>query len=139
MHLLDTDTVTLLFESHPRVLHRLRELPDEEVATSAVTRAEILRGRIDFLLKAANGSQLRKAHNLLVQTEAFLARMIVVPLDDNACGHFDRIRAVKALRKVGRADLLIASVALAQEAVLVTRNVRHCKLVANLKIANWAD
>jgi tRNA(fMet)-specific endonuclease VapC len=44
-----------------------------------------------------------------------------------------------ALNKVGRADLLIASIALANRATLVTRNRRHFEKVPGLMVVNWVD
>jgi len=35
--------------------------------------------------------------------------------------------------------LLIASIALANDALLVTRNLRHFRQVPNLRLENWAD
>jgi tRNA(fMet)-specific endonuclease VapC len=55
MHLLDTDTLTHLHAGHPRVLDHLRALDDPEVGTTIITKIEILRGRFDFVLKAATG------------------------------------------------------------------------------------
>ena len=52
---------------------------------------------------------------------------------------FDRLRSMKRLRKIGRADLLIASMAIASKATLVTRNVTHFKQVSGLDTVNWAD
>jgi tRNA(fMet)-specific endonuclease VapC len=49
------------------------------------------------------------------------------------------LRAVKSLRKIGRADLLIASIALANRATLVTRNLRHFQQVSSLTLVNWVD
>jgi len=43
------------------------------------------------------------------------------------------------LKKIGRADLLVASVALANRAVLVTRNLRHFRQTPNLELENWVD
>ena len=45
----------------------------------------------------------------------------------------------QAPKKIGRADLLIACIALAHGETLVTRNVRHFKQVPGLTIENWAD
>jgi len=84
MHLLDTDTCTLLFEGNPLVVHNLEQLPDEEVGTTIVTKAEILRGRIEYLLKVASGEQFLRAHELLMRTDAFLTKMIVIPVDEQA-------------------------------------------------------
>lgn len=77
------------------------------------------------LLKAATGVELLRTQQLLARTEELLAQIMVVPLDEAAADQFERLRMVKSLRKIGRADLLIASIALANRAALVTRNLRH--------------
>lgn len=64
---------------------------------------------------------------------------IAVPFDSSAAVEFDRLRGIRALKKIGRADLLIASIALANRATLVTRNVRHFQRISNLKLENWVD
>ena len=56
MHILDTDTLTYLHAGHSRVRQRLQELDDPEVAITVITRIEVLRGRFDFILKAATGA-----------------------------------------------------------------------------------
>jgi tRNA(fMet)-specific endonuclease VapC len=139
MHLLDTDTITHLQLDHPRVVQKLRELGGAPVGTTIITRIEMLRGRFDAVVKAASAAELLGAHTLLIRTEQFLNRMRVVPLGEVAAAHFERFRAIKRLKKVGRADLLIACIALAHEATLVTRNVRHFRLVPNLHVTNWVD
>ena len=139
MHLLDTDTLTHLHAGHPRVIKNLQELTDPDVGTTIVTKIELLRGRFEYVLKAATGSDLLKAQQLLTRTEELVAQLMVVPLSEAAATHFDRLRATKGLRKIGRADLLIASIALANEATLVTRNLRHFKQVPNLSVINWDD
>jgi tRNA(fMet)-specific endonuclease VapC len=139
MHLLDTDTLTYLHAGHPRVVERLRELADPDVGTTIITKIELLRGRFDFVLKAATGAELLRAQQLLARTEELLAQIDIVSLDETAAVQFDRLRAVKRLRKIGRADLLIASIALAHRATLVTRNVRHFRQVPGLTVTNWVD
>jgi tRNA(fMet)-specific endonuclease VapC len=139
MHLLDTDTLTYLHAGHPRVIERLRELADPDVGTTIITKIELLRGRFDFVLKAASGSELLKAQQWLTRTEELLAQIVIVPLDETAAAQFDRLQKAKRLPKIGRADLLIASIALAQRATLVTRNVRHFQQVPGLNVTNWID
>jgi tRNA(fMet)-specific endonuclease VapC len=65
--------------------------------------------------------------------------MLVVPFDERAAVEFERLREVKAARKIGHADLIIASVALTNRATLVTRNLRHFRYVPNLMLENWVD
>jgi len=139
MHLLDTDTLTYLHAGHPLVIERLRELTDPDVGTTIITKIELLRGRFDFVLKAASGPELLKAQQWLARTEELLAQIIIVPLDEAAVAQFDRLQKAKRSPKIGRADLLIASIALAQRATLVTRNVRHFQQVPGLSVTNWID
>lgn len=139
MHLLDTDTLTYLHAGHSRVIQRLRGLDDPDVGTTIITKVELLRGRFDFLLKAATGPELLRAQQWLTRTEELLAQIIVVPFNDAAVVQFDQLRAIRSLGKMGRADLLIASIALTQRATLVTRNQDHFRQVPGLKIVNWVD
>ena len=138
MILLDTDTISLLAAGHARVAARFVS-STEPVATTIFTRIEILRGRFDFLLKAADGDQLRRAPRWLEQSERDLARFGIIPINADAATEFDRLRRDKKLRKIGRVDLLIASIALAHRATLVTRNVQHFRQVPGLNVENWAD
>jgi tRNA(fMet)-specific endonuclease VapC len=139
MYLLDTDTLTHLHAGHPQVIKRLRELADPDIGATIITKIELLRGRFDFALKAATGSDLLRAHALLARTEKLLAQIVIVPLDAAAAEQFDRLRAITALNKMGRADQLIASSVLAQHATLVTRNLRHFRQVPGLRVTNWVD
>ena len=82
---------------------------------------------------------LTRAQQLLVRTEELLAQIMVVSLNETAANQFDRLRTVKGLRKIGRADLLIASIVLANRATLVTRNLRHFNQIPGLTVINWVD
>jgi tRNA(fMet)-specific endonuclease VapC len=139
VHILDTDTLTHLHTGHPRVAQRLREIADPEIGITLITKIELLRGRYDYVLKAASGSELLKAQQLLAKTEALLDLLRVIPFDASAAVRFDQLRKTKGLRKIGRADLLIASIALALHATLVTRNVRHFQQIPGLTVVNWVD
>jgi tRNA(fMet)-specific endonuclease VapC len=108
MHLLDTDTLTHLHAGQPNVVERLRAVDDPDVGITIITKVEVLRGRIDYLLKAETGVELLKAQELLFRTEELLNQLLVVPISQAASEQFDRLRATPKLRKIGRADLLIA-------------------------------
>ncbi|MEO8496169.1 MAG: type II toxin-antitoxin system VapC family toxin [Planctomycetota bacterium] len=139
MHLLDTDTLTHLHAGHPRVVANLRALDDPEVGTTIVTKIEILRARYDFVLKASDGNQLLRAQHWLSQSEQLLAGLLIVPFDAASASQFDKLVQTRKLKKIGRADLLIASIASANRATLVTRNTRHFQQVPNLNVVNWVD
>jgi tRNA(fMet)-specific endonuclease VapC len=137
MFLLDTDTASLAFRDHAQVLSRMATA-DAPVEITVVTRLEILRGRIDAVLKAATPGELLRAQDGLTQSEEFLAGFTTVLFDDRAAGHFERLRTNKKVKRK-RNDLLIACIALAHDATLVTRNVKDFRNVPNLKFENWAD
>jgi tRNA(fMet)-specific endonuclease VapC len=138
MMVLDTDILSMYFLGHPDILAR-RKAAIEAVATTIITRIETLRGRFDTLMKAADGEQLDIAFSRLVKAETDLREIRVLPIDERVCAEFDRLRDQKKLKKIGRADLLIASITLAHRATLVTRNLKHFQLVPGLKVENWAD
>jgi tRNA(fMet)-specific endonuclease VapC len=139
MHLLDTDTLTHLHAGQPNVVERLRAVDDPDVGITIITKVEVLRGRMDYLLKAETGVDLLKAQELLFRTEELLNQLLVVPISQAASEQFDRLRATPKLRKIGRADLLIASIALANRATLVTRNLRHFSKIPDIRVVNWVD
>lgn len=137
MHILDTDILTHLHAGHPRVVEKLRELTDPNVAITVITKIELLRGRFDFLLKAATGEELRRAQEWLTRSEELLEQLVVIPVDDRVAREFDRLRLTRKYRKIGRADLLIATIALVYQATLVTRNVSHFQQIHGLTFVNW--
>jgi tRNA(fMet)-specific endonuclease VapC len=139
MYLLDTDTLTWAHGGHPNIEARLRQVGEENVATTVVTTIEVLRGRHEFLLKASDGEQLLRAQGLLASSEELLREATILPVDAAAAAVFDQLRQNRKLKKVGRADLLIACIALAHRATLVTRNLKHFQHVPGLNVENWMD
>ena len=139
MILLDTDTVTHFSYGNTNVRLKIEEVADQELAITLITRNEVLRGRAESLLKAANEEELRKATERFQQAEELLSDFVVVGFDENSIKHFGRLRKQKNLKKMGRADMLIACIALAHDALLVTRNTKDFKDLAGLRMDNWVD
>lgn len=138
MILLDTDILTLVFASHARSTERMRTASETPVI-SAVARIEVLQGRFDSILKAADANALLRAQDRLAKAEKNLERYRIIPFDADAGVQFDRLRQDKKIRKIGRKDLLTACIALANHATLVTRNLKDFQVVPGLKLENWAD
>jgi tRNA(fMet)-specific endonuclease VapC len=138
MILLDTDTLTLYLNDHVRVVRRF-ESANEEPAISIVSRIEVQQGRFASVLKAANSEELLRFQGRLMKAERELLEFTIVPFDKASGSDFDRLRQNKKHGKMGRNDLLIACIALANRATLVTRNVKDFQLVPGLRLENWAD
>jgi tRNA(fMet)-specific endonuclease VapC len=140
MYVLDTDTLNLVFRGHSQVMARRSKVPSTDIAISVITKIELLQGRFSFLLKAATAAELRRAQQLLEQTEQALATISqILPIGNAAADEFDRLRANKKLKKIGRADLLIAAITMASKATLVSRNLKDFREVPGLQVENWAD
>jgi tRNA(fMet)-specific endonuclease VapC len=137
MYLLDTNILTALHTGNYKVINAIKQLEDPNIAITIITKVELIQGRISFLLKATNGQDLLRAQNLLSQTESLLSELEIVSFDQSAAQQFELLLTNKSLRKYGRADLLIASIVLANRATLVTRNTKDFQNIPNLKLANW--
>jgi tRNA(fMet)-specific endonuclease VapC len=137
MHILDTDILTHLHAGNPRVINHLQKIEDSSVCITVITKIELLQGRFDFLLKAATGNELKRAQQWLHLTEELLSQIVVIPFDDAALNQFDRLRRDKKFKKIVHADILIASIALANRATIVARNIRHFRQIPNLDVVNW--
>jgi tRNA(fMet)-specific endonuclease VapC len=139
MIILDTDTLSLFHAGHELVTERMSKVDlDVIVATTVITKAEILRARFSFLLKAADGERLQRAQDWLDRTEALLADLAIVGVDAKTAFVFDDLRERKKLKKIGHADLLIAAMTLANDATLVTL-LRTVEADLLARVRRWAD
>ena len=139
MILLDTDIFTLYQLGNLKVVARFHAANlENQIALPIFTRIQALQGRFDSLLKAADKKELLQAMARLRQLEVALGTFKIVEVDEAVADEFEKLLSNKKLRKIGRADLLIASIVLANKALLVTRNVRHFEQVPGLRIENWA-
>ncbi len=139
MHILDTDTITHLHAGNLKIVENLKKTDDSDIRITVITRIELLRGRFEFLLKASSKEELLRAQKLLDRTEELLSQIPLIPMNEKAGIQFDRLNNIKKLRKIGRADILIASIVLSNNAVLVTRNLRHFRQIPGLSVKNWVD
>ncbi|EDX79231.1 plasmid maintenance protein [Brevundimonas sp. EAKA] len=73
--------------------------------------------------------------------EAFLARLEILPFDEDAARHTAEIRAVleRQGRPIGPYDYQIAGHARSQGLTVVTRNIGEFERVAGLRVEHWSD
>jgi tRNA(fMet)-specific endonuclease VapC len=139
IYVLDTDTLDHYHHENESVLQRVEAAGPASVYVSLPTRVEILHTRFEYLRKAANAEELSRAQDWLNESERLLDAWAILPFDEAAYVEFDQLRTMKSLRKIGRMDVLIACIALANRATLVSRNVRDFRLVPRLRVENWVD
>jgi tRNA(fMet)-specific endonuclease VapC len=128
MKVLDTDVCIELLRGNEQVIESRRRTLDE-VATTWITACELSYG-------AAKSRAPERNQTLVAE---FLATLRVVGLDHPAAQMFGRIKSVleRAGNILADADLMIASIALAQGASLVTGNRRHYGRIEGLRIEDW--
>src|SRR5438477_8480944 len=117
MYLLDTDTYSHLLSKRASVVENARRAADdgEEVAVTIITKIEVLQGWFEALVKADERARFLTAQRELFLTEEALQHILVVPIGASALDHFERLSVIRGIRKIGRRDLLIASIVLAHD------------------------
>ena len=107
--------------------------------SSLISRIEILQGRFASVLKAEDGERLLLAQRRLSDNETDMQTIPILAVDAASAAEFDRLRENKKLKKLGRGDLLIAAITLANRATLVSRNLKDFRQVPGLQVENWVD
>lgn len=125
---LDTDTVIFLLRGNKQILKRLDSaLP--LVGLSTIVLAELLYGVANSRSPVESASRLNQ----------FLRSLQIVDFDARAAHAYSQIRlGLKAHgRPIGEIDTLIASVAMANNAVIVTHNNKHYSQIEGLTAVDW--
>lgn len=128
--MLDSDTCIYTIKRHPsQVSERLASIPPDEIAVSSIVIAELWFGVSHSLQRKRNESALT----------TFLDHVATLDWPGAAAPLYGRVRA--ALKRtgvmIGAMDLLIATHALALNAVLVTHNIGEFSRVPGLKVEDW--
>ena len=127
-YVLDTDVCVWVLRRREPWLSRLHGERPGDVAVTSLTEAELRLGA----LKASDPARD------LARVEAFLSGAIgVLPFDRDAARHHAEIRFALRARPIGDRDLVIASVARAHGATLVTGNLGELGRVPGLRVDDW--
>lgn len=139
MLILDTDHASELgmrSAAGVRLLNRLA-VSKEDVAITAITVEEQMRGWLAEIRRHADPARQIKAYDHLVRQVEILASWVTLPWDEDAITKFSTLRAAGV--RVGTQDLKIAAIALAHDALLLTRNSLDFAKVPGLRFENWLD
>lgn len=131
IYLLDTNTCIFWLKNVGNVRERVNSHEDDEVTTSIISVGELYYG-------VANSSEEHRERNL-AKLEEFISEIGYLEYSRVAAKHFGEQKA--RLRKIGQPiadlDLLIAAIVLAENAILVTDNLKHFERIPDLKLENW--
>jgi tRNA(fMet)-specific endonuclease VapC len=129
-YLLDTNIcIALLKNSDLTIVKKLKSLTPDQVVICSIVKAELLYG-------ARKSQSVEKNLSLLSK---FFDELESLPFDDSATDFYGTQRSIleKAGTTIGNADLLIASIALAHDLTVVTRNQNEFIRVQNLRVEVW--
>ena len=134
--LFDTDHLTLLERRHPKVMQHLAQHLPGAVGFPAVVVEESLRGRLAAIAKARDGARRIARYQLLLDSLKRFQQFPIAPFDLPAENQFQIIQAMHL--RFGTRDQKIAAIALANIAVVVTRNKKDFGQIPGLVIEDWS-
>ena len=134
IYILDTDHASLFQRRHPRVVQRVLEIPDGDLAITIVSAEEQLRGWLNVIHKASN-DRLVKAYELFHRALDYYRLVQVIDFDSAALTRYEELRQERI--RIGTKDLRIAAIVLAAGGILVTRNTNDFSRIPDLKLEDW--
>lgn len=140
MYILDTDLFSISERADSpdsqRLRFRLSRLSSDELVTTVITFEEQVRGWMSWLAQARSLPQqverYRKLNKLLIRYKS----AIVLEFDEYAAAEFERLQRLRI--RISTMDLKIAAIALANNATLLSRNLKDFSKVPGLKVEDWS-
>ena len=129
MYVLDTNTLIYYFKGQGQVAQNLANVSPQEIAVSTIVYFELQVGIAQSTSPAKRTQQLQQ----------LLSRVNLIPFDGDAALAAATIRAQLEQQgtPIGPIDVLIAGVAVALEATLITHNVNEFSRISGLAVADW--
>ena len=118
-----------------RLLSRLDQLAPDDIATTIVSFHEQVQGWLAYLKRARKPAQIVIAYSKLETMWRSFLKMNVLSFGDEAQARFAELRP--QCPRVQTMDLRIASIALATNAALLSRNLRDFTRVPGLIVEDW--
>ena len=126
---IDSDILIYFLKGEKTVVQELTKIAPNELYTTRINYTELLYG-------AYNSSNIDKN---LTRFVSFLNQFTILEFDEKASEIFAKTKA--KLKKEGNIiadmDLMIASIAIANDYELVSNNQKHFKRIPHLKLVDW--
>ncbi len=132
MYLLDSNIcIHLLNGRNPQIEKNFRSHSPAEISLCSIVKAELLYG--------ARHSQ--RVSTNLQRLNIFFAPLESMPFDDRCAEEYGLIRAAltEQGKIIGPNDLIIAAIARANDATLITHNTKEFNRIPSLRLEDWED
>jgi tRNA(fMet)-specific endonuclease VapC len=133
-YVFDTDHLSLYGRNYTKIIENILAA-QVQLTTTAINVEEQLRGRLAQIAEAKDGKTKSIAYRFLVDTVMLLSEFTVLQYDAKSDDIYQSLKAQRV--RIGTQDLRIASIVLACDGVLLTRNLQDFEKVPGLKIQNW--
>jgi tRNA(fMet)-specific endonuclease VapC len=139
MLILDTDHLSAMASERGASVALLRRLAEagQDIATTVVSVEEQVRGWLAQIGRAKSDEARIKAYAKFQRSVEDLGRGLMPPFDTAAAHRLQQLKTKKL--GVSTMDLRIAAIAMANDAVLLSRNLKDFTRVEGLKVENWLD
>jgi tRNA(fMet)-specific endonuclease VapC len=135
LYIFDTDHLSLYGRSHPTISTKLNTT-SVLLITTAINAEEQLRGRLAQISEAKDEAKQAVAYQWLTETITFLSTFQILQYTAQAQAIYQILKANRI--RVGTQDLRIASIVLANNGVLLTRNLKDFEKVPDLLVQDWS-
>jgi tRNA(fMet)-specific endonuclease VapC len=138
MILIDTDHLSVLTDRRATgnaALVRRLDSAGEPLAIPIVAVEEQCKGWLARLARTRDIHQQITPYQRLAELFDFLAEWDIAPLTESAADRFAELRRQKV--RIGAQDLKIAAIALAENALLLSANLRDFQKVPGMRVEDW--
>jgi tRNA(fMet)-specific endonuclease VapC len=138
-YVLDTDHLSLYERAHPQVCSRIitaRQQPLILLTATVISVEEQYAGRLALIRKTKTSEALIAAYGRLKTTFNLFSELEILEYDLQSDAFFRNFRQTGI--RIGTQDLRIASIALANNSTLLTRNLRDFEKVPGLLTQDWS-
>ena len=139
MIILDTDCLSLLDREkiiESSILRKnLDRLSPKDIFTTIISFEEQMRGWLSYIAKCKTVEQQIYAYQKLHRSLESYRNTSVLDFDEKSAQVFRQLKSQKI--RIGTMDLKIASIAIATNSILISRNLQDFELVPNLSVQDW--
>jgi len=139
MIILDTDHLSALeYRAVPSAFAlqaRLESLSPDEVATTAISVEEQMRGWLGLIRRYPDVQRQVPSYERLIRLFDFFAQWQILPFDEAAANQFTRLRR-QGIR-IGTMDLKIAAIVVVRGGTLLSGNSRDFDQVPGVHVEDW--
>jgi len=129
VYIIDTDICIYWLKGNRNVARRIENQGIENISVTIITACELYFG--------AYNSQ-KKDRNIAALNELFMQLKVIQTTSEVARTFGDiKARLEQEGRIINDADILIASIIIANNGILVTNNTDHFKRISGLRLENW--